>query len=89
MQPIRPPICKDGGFEQLQVFIEPKGTHLLPVDKWKEEFLLEMQNQSVPVVQIADDNNYKIWGLHFFNREERQKEFGSDMDRLTAYAEEI
>lgn len=82
-------VCKDGGFEQLQVFIEPKGTHLLPVDKWKEEFLLEMQNQLVPVVQIADDNNYKIWGLHFFNRKERQKEFGSDMDRLTAYAEEI
>ena len=28
---------KESGYEQLQVFIEPKGTHLLEKDSWKEE----------------------------------------------------
>lgn len=29
-------------YEQLQVFIEPKGTHLIETNNWKEKFLVEL-----------------------------------------------
>lgn len=70
------------GFEQLQVFIEPKGTHLLETDKWKEDFLLQLKKESVPVKTFIDDNNYHIWGFHFFNRDNRGKEFSTDFELL-------
>lgn len=73
---------KADGFEEMQVFIEPKGSHLIEQDKWKEEFLLQMKNNAVPVKTFADDGNYHIWGLHFFNRDERTTEFKEDFEVL-------
>ena len=70
------------GYEQLQIFIEPKGTHLVEGDKWKEDFLLELEGQSVPKKTYVDDNKYKIWGFHFFNRDVRSAEFSEDMEKL-------
>lgn len=70
------------GYEQLQVFIEPKGTHLLQNDKWKEDFLLEIENKAVAKKIYVDDNMYRIWGYHFFNRDMRMNEFAADMGRL-------
>lgn len=73
---------KADGYEQLQVFIEPKGTGFISKDQWKEDFMLQMEARAVPVVTFADDNKYKIWGFHFFNHEEREVEFADDMARL-------
>lgn len=73
---------KQDGYEQLQIFIEPKGSHLVENDKWKEDFLLELGMQAIPVKTYVDDNNYKIWGFHFFNRDVRAAEFLSDMNRI-------
>lgn len=73
---------KQDGYEQLQVFIEPKGTHLLETDSWKEKFLLQLEANAVPVIKFADDNTYKIWGFHFYNDGERSIEFADDMNRL-------
>ena len=70
------------GYEQLQVFIEPKGTHLLTNDKWKEDFLLEIESKSIAKKIFVDDNKYRIWGFHFFNTDERTAEFGDDMQEL-------
>ncbi len=70
------------GYEQLQIFIEPKGTHLIEGDKWKEDFLLELENQAIPQKTYVDDNKYKIWGFHFFNRDNRSSEFADDMNRI-------
>lgn len=70
------------GFEQLQVFIEPKGSHLVENDKWKEDFLLQLEENAIPVTTFADDNEYKIWGFHFYNQDLRQKEFAEDMVKL-------
>lgn len=93
---------KTEGFEQLQVFIEPKGTHLLENDAWKERFLVYMKNTNaaVPVKILKDYNDYFIWGFHFYNQDERLKEFTLDFDSLlggretsiktiTAYAEKL
>lgn len=70
------------GFEQLQVFVEPKGTHLLENDKWKEDFLLELKDNAIPIKTFADDNYYHIWGFHFFNRDERGAAFTADFELL-------
>ena len=74
---------KQDGYEQLQVFIEPKGTNLVSdKDSWKEKFLLEIKENAIPVTELADNNKYKIWGFHFFNREVRSKDFKEDMESL-------
>lgn len=74
---------KEEGYEQLQVFIEPKGTHLVENDKWKEDFLLEIEGKSIATKVFVDDNKYKIWGFHFFNQTVRMNEFAADMAKLT------
>lgn len=73
---------KPDGYEQLQIFIEPKGSHLLDTDSWKEKFLLQLRDEAVPVTVFADDNNYKIWGFHFFNQDHRMKEIDSEFAAL-------
>ena len=77
-------LCKNrvDSMEQLIVFVEPKGTHLLKSDKWKEDFLLELKAKAIPTVTFVDDNTYKIWGFHFFNSENRSIEFAEDMKTL-------
>lgn len=72
------------GFEQMQIFIEPKGTQLLEKDAWKEKFLLQLKDDAVPVKVFADDNKYFIWGFHFFNQDNRMKEIDNEFAGLLA-----
>lgn len=74
---------KDEGFEQLQLFVEPKGDGLLENDAWKEEFLLEIAEKGHVVKKFKDDNEYKIFGLHFFNVNNKSKEFDDDFNAIT------
>lgn len=76
---------KTDGFERIQIFIEPKGTQLLEKDAWKERFLLQLKDEAVPVKLFVDDNDYKIWGFHFFNQEHRMKEFDNEFSSLTGH----
>lgn len=73
---------KANGYEQWQIFVEPKGSHLLEKDAWKEKFLLQLKDKAVPVKTFVDDNEYKIWGFHFFNQDSRRKEFDSEFATL-------
>ena len=66
--------------EQWQIFIEPKGKHLIEHDSWKEDFLLELEEKA-EVVFFSDDKEYKILGFHFFNQE-RQENFNNDFKKL-------
>lgn len=70
------------GYDQMIVFAEPKGSHLIDKDKWKEDFLLQMEKQSIPVTKFIDNNDYFILGLHFFNRDMRMKEILLDFEML-------
>lgn len=47
-----------------QIFIEPKGGHLIETDKWKEDFLKDISDNAEV---IADDDNVRIVGLPFYN----------------------
>lgn len=73
---------KTDGFEQMQIFIEPKGDHLLEKDEWKEKFMLQMKDEAIPVKIFADDNEYKIWGFHFYNQSHRMGEFDAEVAAL-------
>ncbi len=48
-----------------QVFIEPKGKHLIAHDKWKEEFLNEIR-QDKKTIKIHTDT-YRITAVPFYN----------------------
>jgi len=73
---------KTDGFEQIQIFIEPKGTQLLESDAWKEKFMLQLIDEAVPVKMVVDDNDYRIWGFHFFNLENRMPVFDKEFQAL-------
>lgn len=68
--------------DQYQIFIEPKGSHLIEKDSWKEEFLLQIEESGRPVKTLIDDNNYKIVGFPFFNVADRQAQFNEAMSKL-------
>lgn len=73
---------KEGeGYEQLQVFIEPKGEHLIEKDVWKERFLLELKQKAYASFRTSI-HSYQIWGFHFFNQNCRMNEFTTDMETL-------
>ena len=74
---------KMDGYEQIQIFIEPKGDQLLEKDKWKEDFLLQMQEKAEATIKFVDDNDYRILGFHFFNQEHRMKEMKAEFSALT------
>lgn len=57
------------------MFIEPKGEHLLDKDKWKNTFMLELSESSIPVVKFVDDNDYLIWGSPLYNNDLTKNEF--------------
>jgi type III restriction enzyme len=68
--------------DQYQIFIEPKGSHLIEKDLWKEEFLLQIEESGIPVKTLVNDNNYKIIGFPFFNKADRQAQFNEAMSKL-------
>ena len=69
-------------YEQEQIYIEPKGSHLLKKDKWKEEFLLKIEKQGIPTKTYVDDNKYRIIGLPFFNKESKMEEFENNVNKM-------
>lgn len=68
--------------KQYQIFIEPKGTHLLQTDKWKENLLLSLKNNSIPVTKFVDNKDYFIWGLPFYNKENNLVKFDNAIKEL-------
>lgn len=59
--------CKQKDGEELtyQVFIEPKGAHLVANDKWKEDFLEEIREEKKTIK--IDTDKYLITGVPFYN----------------------
>jgi type III restriction enzyme len=70
------------GYEQYQIFVEPKGNHLLTQDKWKENFLLQIESRGILRKTFADDNNYYVWGFPFYNWQNKMAEFTTAFERI-------
>lgn len=45
-------------------------------------FFTTTEENAIPVKTFVDDNDYHIWGFHFFNRDMRGNEFGADFEML-------
>ncbi|MBN1157565.1 DEAD/DEAH box helicase family protein [Candidatus Woesearchaeota archaeon] len=58
----------------LQLFIEPKGQHLLKTDQWKEDFLKEIESQFT-IVTLFESEKYRLIGLPFYNESLKKQEF--------------
>lgn len=61
----------EGKFDNIQIFIEPKGSHIEAKDKWKEDFLLQIGEEAILSFE-SPNNKYRIWGLPFFNEDKKQ-----------------
>jgi len=56
----------------LQIFIEPKGEHLMKEDKWKEEFLQKLKDTFyINPSTIYESSKFRLIGLPFFNRKDK------------------
>jgi type III restriction enzyme len=58
-----------------QLFIEPKGDGFTDKDKWKEEFLeqINVKAKIKKIDMLYEDEKFKVVGLPFYNYQTRQK----------------
>jgi len=66
---------------QYQIFIEPKGKHLLKQDPWSEDFLKPLKEEPL-LKPIAEDYKHVVWGMPFYNEESRRAEFETAFKEL-------
>lgn len=64
-----------------QLFIEPKGEHLVPYDQWKEDFLQQIEAGQKITVSIPN-RDYRMLGLPFYNMEAKKQEFEEAFRRV-------
>lgn len=60
-------------YDNIQIFIEPKGSHLLKTDEWKEIFEMKIHGEATIRIETPNER-FKVWGMPFYNRE-RETEF--------------
>jgi type III restriction enzyme len=53
-------------YDNLQLFIEPKGDNLLVKDKWKNDFLKQIKAMA-EITWCTQSDSYNVWGIPFFN----------------------
>ena len=71
----------------LQVYIEPKGPHLVATDIWKQELLEEIQvGEEIKI--ISEDENIRLSGVKFFNHELRDS-FIDDLSHVANDGESL
>ncbi len=66
-----------------QLFIEPKGGHLIKQDEWKEKFLKQLKTDH-KIQQLWEDKEYIIWGMPFYNETERKTEFEKEFCKVVS-----
>lgn len=57
-----------------QLFIEPKGQHLLATDNWKQTFLSEIE-ATYELREVFEDKAFKLIGLPFYNETATKTKF--------------
>lgn len=59
---------------QYQVFIEPKGEHLIQTDRWKEDFLKTLKND-FKIETLWKNKEFNILGMPFYNEKIGKNDF--------------
>ena len=65
-----------------QIFIEPKGGHLLKEDGWKENYLNSLKEKA-EINVLWKTKKYIIWGMPFYNEQLRKIEFENEFEKIT------
>ena len=65
-------------YDNLQIFIEPKGDGLLKQDKWKNDFLKQIKSMA-DITYCTKTDYFHVWGIPFFN-ESSNAEFDAEME---------
>ena len=65
-------------YDNLQLFIEPKGDGLLKQDKWKNDFLKQIKSMA-DITYCTRTDDFHVWGIPFFN-ESTNVEFEAAME---------
>ncbi|HLR77274.1 MAG TPA: hypothetical protein VK106_06405 [Balneolaceae bacterium] len=71
-----------------QIFIEPKGDHLLEYDSWKEEFLGTLKDE-YELQRVWKGKEYNLWGLPFYNENNRRRSFQEAFDEIVSGEKEV
>jgi len=64
-----------------QLFIEPKGEHLLSTDKWKEEFLESIESK-YKITALFENKSFKIIGMPFYNEKVTKSSFTDKFENI-------
>ncbi len=64
-----------------QLFVEPKGQHLIKTDQWKEDFLKEIESH-FKIVDLFESDKYRLVGLPFYNETLKKQEFKDAFERF-------
>jgi type III restriction enzyme len=60
-----------------QLFVEPKGEHLRQTDKWKEDFLKEVEEKvdssNLKVENLLENENFKLIGMPFYTENQNHE----------------
>jgi len=66
-----------------QIFIEPKGEHLMKTDKWKNDFLKEITKRygSENILKSSENDKYQIIGIPFFNKK-KNTDFVEEFEKI-------
>ena len=72
--------CKKGRKrnDAIQIFVEPKGEHLMEADRWKEDFLKKIHDRAV----ILQGKEFSIYGLPFFNESSTKRNFADVLSKF-------
>lgn len=62
---------KESSNTYYQIFIEPKGRHLVKNDEWKEQFLMSIKTQG-KIVQLLANSEFIVWGLPFYTNDDER-----------------
>ena len=69
-----------------QIFIEPKGDHLLEHDQWKEDFL-KMISENCEIKTLLENEEFKIIGMPFYNFNENSNQSKKDFtEKMNEYS---
>ncbi len=64
-----------------QIFIEPKGQHLMENDKWKQDFLLEIASTH-ELETVWENKDVKLIGMQFYNETLTKTYFDEDLKQI-------
>lgn len=61
-----------------QLFIEPKGEHLIYTDIWKEDFLKEIEKEAK--IELYQNQEFRLIGMPFYNEETEMGRIKDEFD---------